>query len=125
MNISNIAFIAFVVSISTYNQVSSFTIRPCAVAPTQVSALKLYSPNNASSANKNVAVFGTANSMHREEVDLESLTIPQLKQMHMELEKLNEACTEDATQTNAECDVEVKDEREFSDDPNSKSIIRT
>jgi hypothetical protein len=111
MNISNIAFIAFVASISTYNQVSSFTIRPCSVAP-QVSTLKLkmISPNNAKSE-KNVVAFTTTIS-NREEVDLESLTIPQLKQMYTGLEKLNEACTEECTQTNPECDIELKDERD-------------
>lgn len=115
MNISNIAFIAFVASISTYNQVSSFTIRPCSIiisAPqvsimTSASALKMISPNASA---KNVVSFTT--TIHREEVNLESLTVPQLKQMHTELEKLNEACTEECTQTNPECDIELKDERD-------------
>jgi len=120
MNISNIAFIAFVASsISTYNQVSSFTIRPCqfnVAAPTtqvsimasaSMSALKMISPNASA---KNVVSFTT--TIHREEVNLESLTVPQLKQMHTELEKLNESCTEECTQTNPECDIELKDERD-------------
>jgi hypothetical protein len=118
MNISSIAFIAFVASsISTYNQVSSFTIRPCSISVTpitQVSTimstlkLQMISTNNESA--KNVVSFTT--TIHREEVDLESLTIPQLKQMHTELQKLNESCTEECTQTNPECDIELKDERD-------------
>jgi len=62
--------------------------------------------------NGNTVAFTT--TIHREEVNLESLSIPQLQQMQHELETINERCTEDGTQTNAECDVELKDERDFA-----------
>jgi len=45
-------------------------------------------------------------------IDLESLTVPQLQEINSTFEKMNEACTEDCTQTNYECDVDVKDERD-------------
>jgi len=61
---------------------------------------------------QNIVAFTT--TIHREEVDLESLSLPQLKQMAHELEVLNEKCTEDGTQTNPECDVELKDERDHA-----------
>jgi len=70
-------------------------------------ALHMISPGS-----KNIVAFTT--TIHREEVDLESLTLPQLKQMHLELETLNAACTEEGTQTNPECDVDLKDERDHA-----------
>ena len=60
----------------------------------------------------NVVAFTT--TIHREEVNLESLTIPQLQQMQEELEIINNRCTEEGTQTNAECDIELKDERNYA-----------
>jgi len=62
--------------------------------------------------NGNIVAFTT--TIHREEVNLESLSIGQLKQMQLELETINERCTEDGTQTNPECDVELKDERDYA-----------
>lgn len=70
-------------------------------------ALRMISPTS-----ENIVAFTT--TIHREEVDLESLTLPQLKQMHLELETLNAACTEEGTQTNPECDVDLKDERDHA-----------
>jgi len=65
-----------------------------------------------SPGSKNVVAFTT--TIHREEVDLESLSLPQLQQMQKQLEILNAACTEECTQTNPECDVELKDERDHA-----------
>merc|ERR1719343_1327494 len=62
--------------------------------------------------NGNIVAFTT--TIHREEVNLESLSIGQLKQMQLELETINERCTEDGTQTHPECDVELKDERDYA-----------
>jgi len=59
-------------------------------------------------------VVSFTNSIHREEVDLESMSVGQLQQMYSELEKKNEACTEDSTQTNPECDIQLKDERDVA-----------
>jgi len=64
------------------------------------------------SKDSNIVAFTT--TIHREEVNLESLTIPQLQQMQEELETINNRCTEEGTQTNAECDVELKDERDYA-----------
>jgi hypothetical protein len=64
------------------------------------------------SGNANIVAFTT--TIHREEVNLESLSIPQLKQMQEELETINNLCTEEGTQTNPECDVELKDERDYA-----------
>eukprot|EP00536_Pseudo-nitzschia_multiseries_P014760 jgi/Psemu1/311408/fgenesh1_kg.765_\ len=88
------------------NCASAFSPRHNALFKTATpSSLSMISPGS-----KNVVAFTT--TIHREEVDLESLSLPQLKQMQRELENLNAACTEECTQTNPECDVVLKDERD-------------
>jgi len=108
MNFSNLALIALLSSQST--GVSAFTNRNVGLrSPTSSTALPMIYPG---SNNKNVVAFTT--TIHREEVNLESLTIPQLQQMQEELETINNRCTEEGTQTNPECDVELKDERDYA-----------
>uniref|UniRef100_A0A7S4ANG5 Uncharacterized protein n=1 Tax=Pseudo-nitzschia australis TaxID=44445 RepID=A0A7S4ANG5_9STRA len=102
MNFSTIALISLLSSTTTYN---AFSFSPRNSLPFKTSPLSMISPGS-----KNVVAFTT--TIHREEVDLESLSLPQLKQMQGELENLNAACTEECTQTNPECDVELKDERD-------------
>jgi len=117
MNFCNLAFIALLSSSST-TVASAFStnMRNGANSPaflskptTSTSLLMIYP---GSYKNGNVVAFTT--TIHREEVNLESLSIPQLKQMQHELETINERCTEDGTQTNSECDVELKDERDYA-----------
>jgi len=112
MNFCNLALIALATSSST-TSVSAFTTRntggrspTLSVSP---SSLSMIYPG---SLNSNIVSFTT--TIHREEVHLESLTIPQLEQMQFELESINERCTEEGTQTNSECDVELKDERDYA-----------
>lgn len=109
MKFCNLALVAFSLSSMT-NSVSAFVTRPrhVSVAIFASDQLSMISANS----NKNVVAFTT--TIHREEVDLESLSLPQLQQMHLELEQLNSACTEECTQTNPECDVELKDERDYA-----------
>jgi len=94
MNISNIALIAFIAS-TTMTLTQSFMQAK---------------PHISSSMN----VVSFTSTIHREEVDLESMSVSQLQQMHSELEAKNEACTEDCTQTNPECDIVLKDERDLA-----------
>lgn len=112
MNFCNLALIALATSSSTTN-VSAFTTRNPGVRspafPASPSSLSMIYPG---SLNSNIVSFTT--TIHREEVHLESLTIPQLEQMQFELETINERCTEEGTQTNSECDVELKDERDYA-----------
>ena len=114
MKFCSLALIALLSSTTT-NGVSAFTTRNAIVntststSPSPLSPLSMIYPGSKSNS---VVAFTT--TIHREEVNLESLTLPQLKQMHLELEKLNEACTEECTQTNPECDVELKDERDYA-----------
>ena len=119
MNFCNIAIIALVSSTSTNGafafstrnsdlRSSVFLSKPTALS--SPSSLSMIYPG--SSNNGNVVAFTT--TIHREEVNLESLSIPQLKQMEHELETINERCTEEGTQTNPECDVELKDERDYA-----------
>lgn len=107
MNFCNLALIALV---SSTTGVSAFS--PTFVSKTSTASASALSMIYPGSRNKNIVAFTT--TIHREEVNLESLSIPQLNQMMHELEVLNELCTEDGTQTNAECDVELKDERDFA-----------
>jgi len=113
MNFCNLALIALVSSSSS--GVSAFTNRnagfrsPALLSTSTSTSLPMIYPG---SNNKNVVAFTT--TIHREEVNLESLTIPQLNRMQEELETLNNRCTEEGTQTNAECDVELKDERDYA-----------
>mmetsp|Transcript_921 Transcript_921/g.1949 ORF Transcript_921/g.1949 Transcript_921/m.1949 type:complete len:382 (+) Transcript_921:313-1458(+) len=119
MNFCSIAIIALVSSTSTTGasafsnrnpdlRSSVFLSKPPVLSSS--SSLSMIYPG--SMKNGNVVAFTT--TIHREEVNLESLSIPQLKQMQHELETINERCTEDGTQTNPECDVELKDERDYA-----------
>jgi len=124
MNISNITLVAFIASsttitalFTTLRQVSSFLMTQQRQLPHRI----------VSSSTNNAAVLRSTSTttLHQrdddkqepkvaEEVDinLESLSVPQLQEIYNELEKMNEGCTEDCTQTNAECDIVVKDERD-------------
>ena len=114
MNFCNLALLALAASSSG---VSAFTNKnvqtglrsPAKTTATATSSLPMIYPG---SKDRNVVAFTT--TIHREEVNLESLTIPQLQQMQEELETLNNRCTEEGTQTNPECDVELKDERDYA-----------
>jgi len=106
MNFCNLALVALLSSQST--GVSAFTNRHAGLRSPATSLPMIYPGSN----NKNVVAFTT--TIHREEVNLESLTIPQLQQMQEELETINNRCTEEGTQTNPECDVELKDERDYA-----------
>jgi len=114
MKFCNLALFALFSS-SSMSGVSAFSNRnagarsPAFLSKTSHSSLSMIYPG---SRNNNIVAFTT--TIHREEVNLESLSIPQLKQMQLELETLNNRCTEDGTQTNAECDVELKDERDYA-----------
>jgi len=114
MNFCNLAVIAALVSTSTStSSVSAFTTRNAgprapAFVKTTTSLPMIYPGSNHGS----VVAFTT--TIHREEVNLETLSIPQLKQMQMDLETINNKCTEEGTQTNPECDVELKDERDYA-----------
>jgi len=109
MNFCNLALIALVSSTTGVSAFSPTFVSKASTASVSASALSMIYPG---SRNNNIVAFTT--TIHREEVNLESLSIPQLNQMMHELEVLNELCTEDGTQTNAECDVELKDERDFA-----------
>mmetsp|Transcript_30611 Transcript_30611/g.72209 ORF Transcript_30611/g.72209 Transcript_30611/m.72209 type:complete len:362 (-) Transcript_30611:252-1337(-) len=105
MNFNYLALISLLSSTTT-NCAFAFSPRHSTLSkPTHTSSLSMISPGS-----KNVVAFTT--TIHREEVDLESLTLTQLEQMQRELENLNAACTEECTQTNPECDVVLKDERD-------------
>ena len=107
MKFCNLAVIAALVATSS---VSAFTIRNAGPrAPALPTALPMIYPGS----NKGSVVAFTT-TIHREEVNLESLSIPQLQQMQTELETINNRCTEEGTQTNPECDVELKDERDYA-----------
>ena len=109
MNFCNLALIAIA---STSTGVSAFSnrgFRSPALSKTSTSSLPMIYPG---SQNNNIVAFTT--TIHREEVNLESLSISQLEQMQHELETINERCTEEGTQTNPECDVELKDERDYA-----------
>jgi len=103
MNISSLAFISFLVSSTSFSSTTN-------TKQNQVSAFMMSKPPISSSMN----VVSFTSTIHREEVDLESMTMGQLQQMYGELEKKNEACTEDSTQTNPECDIQLKDERDVA-----------
>jgi len=103
MNISSLAFISFLASSTSFSSTTN-------TKQNQVSAFMMSKPPISSSMN----VVSFTSTIHREEVDLESMTMGQLQQMYGELEKKNEACTEDSTQTNPECDIQLKDERDVA-----------
>lgn len=115
MNICNLAIIALVSSTSTTGA-SAFSSRnsPAFLSKPSSSfsssSLSMIYPGSHHSGD--IVAFTT--TIHREEVNLETLSIPQLDQMQHELETINERCTEDGTQTNPECDVELKDERDYA-----------
>jgi hypothetical protein len=118
MNFCNLALISLLSSSSTTG-VSAFANRNAGARSPAFLSKTSYSSSSLSmiypgSRNNSIVAFTT--TIHREEVNLESLSIPQLKQMQLELETLNNRCTEEGTQTNAECDVELKDERDFAVD---------
>ena len=108
MKICNLALLALASSSATTG-VSAFTNLNTNVGLRPPSSLPMIYPG---SKDSNTVAFTT--TIHREEVNLESLTIPQLQQMQEELETINNRCTEEGTQTNAECDVELKDERDYA-----------
>lgn len=101
LSLSSLALISLLSSTTT---TGAFAFAP-RTPKTASRSLSMISPGS-----KNVVAFTT--TIHREEVDLESLSLPQLKRMQRELENLNAACTEEGTQTNPECDVVLKDERD-------------
>lgn len=124
MNFCNLAIIA-VISASSASTASAFSpmtpgvgvgvgstafLSKTKTKTTSTTSLPMIYPGSYDKGN--VVAFTT--TIHREEVNLESLSIPQLKRMQVELETINERCTEEGTQTNAECDVELKDERDFA-----------
>eukprot|EP00751_Fragilariopsis_kerguelensis_P006467 CAMPEP_0170798790 /NCGR_PEP_ID=MMETSP0733-20121128/26594_1 /TAXON_ID=186038 /ORGANISM="Fragilariopsis kerguelensis, Strain L26-C5" /LENGTH=395 /DNA_ID=CAMNT_0011150267 /DNA_START=66 /DNA_END=1253 /DNA_ORIENTATION=- len=125
MNISNITLVAFIASsttitalFTTLRQVSSFLMTQQRQLPHRI----------VSSSTNNAAVLRSTSTttLHQRDddkqepkvaeevvdINLESLSVPQLQDIYNELEKMNEGCTEDCTQTNAECDIVVKDERD-------------
>jgi len=124
MNISNITLVAFIAS--------STTITALFTTPRQVSSFLMTQQRQlphriVSSSTNNAAVLRSTSTttLHQRDdkqepnvaeevvdINLESLSIPQLQEIYNELEKMNEGCTEDCTQTNAECDIVVKDERD-------------
>lgn len=106
MKICNIALL----SLASSTGVSAFTANINRnVGLRSLTSLPMIYPG---SKDSNIVAFTT--TIHREEVNLEDLSIPQLQQMQEELETINNRCTEEGTQTNPECDVELKDERDYA-----------
>jgi len=123
MKISTIALLAFCMSSSSTNrQVSAFVPRlqvpgvpPVSITKNSINKnpLRMISPNDGAVVSaRYIVTFST--TIHSEEVNLESLSVPQLIQFHDELEKLNLACTEECTQTDPLCDIALKDERDYA-----------
>ena len=108
---NNLTFAAFLSAATVVNQASSFTIGTKTTSKPTFGVRPLFFA--AAPGGKNVVSFTSGDdSIHREEIDLDTMTDRELVAMSSELEAINERCTEDCTQTNPECDVQLKDERD-------------